>query len=123
MEAHVSAETPNEACGLIAGHNGEAQHIFLIENELKSPMRYRMAPKQQLDAFMDMEMEGWELLAIYHSHPNGPSGPSQTDLAEAFYSEALQVIWSRTGERWLCRAFLFENKEAAEVEIRIGEDE
>lgn len=120
MRVHVSAEAPLEACGLVAGAGGESTHIFPIENELKSPLRYRLAPKQQLAAFMEMEERGWEMLAIYHSHPAGPPTPSRTDLAEAYYPEPVQLIWSPVGGEWACHAFLFKDGGAVEVHLRIA---
>ena len=68
-------------------------------------MRFRMQPQEQIEAFTTFEAQEWELLAIYHSHPNGPGFPSPTDLAEAYYPEALSLIWSRLTGEWACRAF------------------
>jgi proteasome lid subunit RPN8/RPN11 len=53
-----------------------------------------MDPKQQLAAMIDMEEQGWDLIAIYHSHPNGPQVPSATDIDKAYYPEAAHLIVS-----------------------------
>jgi proteasome lid subunit RPN8/RPN11 len=119
MRDHVAGKAPEEACGLVAGIGERAIHIFEIENELHCAARYRLAPKQQLEAFMQMEREGWVLLAIYHSHPDGPPGPSATDLAEALYPDALQLIWSPEGQEWSGRAFRFAEGGAVEVEVAV----
>ena len=41
-----------------------------------------------------MERNGWELLAVYHSHPRSPAQPSATDVDMAYYPDARQVIVS-----------------------------
>jgi proteasome lid subunit RPN8/RPN11 len=43
---------------------------------------------------VEWEDAGLELLAIYHSHPQGPEGPSETDIAMATYPEATYIIIS-----------------------------
>ncbi len=91
---HVSAEMPNEACGLLAGRDGHANHLYLIENRLHSPTAYEMAPRQQIHAMLDIEAQGLVLLAAFHSHPTGPSRPSATDVAQAYYPDVAQVIIS-----------------------------
>ena len=86
------------ACGLLAGTAldgvGQVKIAIPVSNALHSPVRFRMAAEEQLAAFLHIEELGFELLAIYHSHPHGPASPSSTDLAEAFYPEALTLIWS-----------------------------
>ena len=51
-----------------------------------------MAPDEVLRSFLDMEQRGWRLGGIVHSHPVGQATPSQTDLREFQYPEALMVI-------------------------------
>ncbi len=46
---------------------------------------------------IDFEDAGLELLAIYHSHPRGPATPSETDVARAFYPEAIYLICDFAG--------------------------
>lgn len=123
MQAHVAAEAPLEACGLLAGTGSTILKVYCLENELRSPTRFRIAPRAQLEAFEGIEAQGMQLLAIYHSHPEGPSQPSPTDIAEAFYSEALHVIWSRAEGQWDCRAFRIGADGASEVELHLIEEQ
>lgn len=91
---YVSAEMPNEACGLLAGRDGHANHLYLIENRLHSPTAFEMSPRQQIHAMLDIEAQGLALLAAFHSHPTGPSRPSSTDVAQAYYPDVAQIILS-----------------------------
>ena len=114
MRADVAARAPQEACGLIAGLiQGEvyqALEVIPATNQLNSPVRFRIEPLELLQAFNHIEANGWELVAIYHSHPNGPEHPSETDLAEAYYPDALTLIWSPAGGGWQGRAFMLQKE-------------
>ena len=105
MLDHVRACLPEEACGVLAGRNGRVSQVWTIENAAHSPVRFRMQPRAQVRALLDLEAQGLELLAIYHSHPSGPPYPSATDLAEAFYPEAAALIWCSDSGQWHARAF------------------
>ena len=116
--AHLQAEYPLEACGILAGVAGEIVHIYPIENKLHSPTAYEMNPQQQLAAMLDMETRGWEMTAVYHSHPQGPEIPSVTDIAQAYYPDVLQVIVSlQMYSQPVTRAFRIGNGRVVEVEI------
>lgn len=119
MAAHVAACRPLEACGLVAADDTlTSVQVFLIENELSSPTCYSMQPRQQLEAFMEMERQGWELLAIFHSHPNGPPIPSRTDIAEVHYPGVAHIIWAQDAAGvWRCRAFLLDDGAVNELEL------
>lgn len=118
MCEHIRAETPLEACGLVAGRGNRAEAIYPIKNALKSPVQFRMDAREQLKAFESIEEQGLELLAIYHSHPNGPETPSETDLAESRY-EAICLIWAPHQAEWRVRAFWLEPSSAAEIPIEM----
>jgi proteasome lid subunit RPN8/RPN11 len=47
-----------------------------------------------------MEAQGLEMVGIYHSHPHGPDSPSPTDIAEAYYPDAVYLIWFRQDGEW-----------------------
>ena len=85
---------PLEACGLLAGVEGHVRRLYPIENRLHSPVAYEMEPHQQLQAMLQMEEAGLQLLAIYHSHPTGPQTPSATDVDQSFYPGVAYIIIS-----------------------------
>ncbi|MEZ4594001.1 MAG: M67 family metallopeptidase [Chloroflexota bacterium] len=92
---HLQTCYPEEGCGLVAGDElGRVTAVYPIENSRHSPTAYRMNPQQQIQAMLDLEANGWQLLAIYHSHPHGPETPSSTDIQQATYPEALSIIVS-----------------------------
>jgi len=117
MRAHVEAENPFEACGLIAGTGIQAIQVVPISNVLRSPVRFRMDPQEQIEAFTAFEAQSLELLAIYHSHPSGPAKPSPTDLAEAYYPEALTLIWNSLSGDWTYRAYRLVDGSFQEVKL------
>ena len=94
MLAHATGLWPEEACGLVGGREGRAARLYPVENVRHSPVAFEMEPVQQIKALLAMEAEGLELIAIYHSHPHGPARPSMTDVANAYYPDAVQLIIS-----------------------------
>lgn len=94
MIAHAREESPNEACGLLAGHQGKVVKVYRCENTLKSPYRYDIHPLNFLKADQEMEEKGWELLGIYHSHTKTEAYPSMTDIqfADAFRETTLALL-------------------------------
>jgi len=117
----ISTHIPEEACGLLAGKGDLISHFFPIENMLHSPTRYQMEPHQQLAAFQLIDTLGLELLAIYHSHPAGPEVPSTTDIAEAYYPEAIYIIISRREDNYLQRGFFIKNEQISEISLEFEE--
>lgn len=92
---HLQAAYPLEGCGLLAGDAlGQVTAVYPIHNILQSPTKYEMDPRQQIQAILDMEANGWQMIAIFHSHPQGPDYPSPTDIALAFYPDAANIIVS-----------------------------
>lgn len=119
MRQDVERRAPEEACGLILGEAGRAKRVIPVTNTLRSPERFRMDPKEQLEALALMEREGLELSAIYHSHPRGPAAPSETDIAEAYYPDSLYLIWFSDFGDWNCRGFWIKEGKAFEAPLRI----
>ena len=106
MRDHIMAQLPEEACGLIGGQGDEARLVLPVTNELHSPVRFRMSPQEQLDAFLRFEQAGLELIGIFHSHPRGPATPSPTDIAEWMYADVKSLIWAPRFGLWSARAFI-----------------
>jgi proteasome lid subunit RPN8/RPN11 len=119
MNLFVTAASPEEACGLIGGKDQTSMVVYPILNELHSPIRFRLDPQLQLDAFVDIEQRGLDLLVIYHSHPKGPQKPSQTDIEEFAYPGVLSLIWFPDHLTWKCRCFEIKGPNFREVKVRL----
>lgn len=95
MLTHVRAARPHEGCGLLAGKHGVPVKWYPCTNVHPYPLtRYRLEDRELFAALREMDERGWDLLAIFHSHPATPAYPSQTDLENAYYPEALYLICS-----------------------------
>lgn len=122
MKDDVKGRAPEEACGIILGEDHQSRIVIPITNILHSPSRFRMEPKEQLDAFLLAEARNLEILAIYHSHPQGIDKPSMTDFEELTYPDIFYLIWYSRDDLWNCRGYLMTHlKQAIEVLVIISE--
>ena len=88
-------EFPNECCGVIAATgDGRPVKVFAMKNADASPVTYRLDGKEQLRVFDELDEQGWELWAIYHSHTHSEAYPSDTDIRLAFYPDARYILLS-----------------------------
>ncbi len=85
---------PNEGCGFLIGKDQTVIQFCPVENIKHSPVAYKMDPAGQIQVLMDAEDQGLEILAIIHSHPNGPLALSKTDLLEATWYNLSYLIVS-----------------------------
>ena len=115
-------EFPNECCGLIAADGaGRPVKVFAMRNADASPVTYRLDGKEQLKIFDEMEAEGWDLWAIYHSHTHSEAYPSETDIRLAFYPEARYIVMSLVDrELPVIRSFFVRDGEVEEEELVIA---
>ncbi len=120
MIAHAQSTLPNEACGLLGGRTGRVQAVYPGANAERSPVRYRMDPQEQLRAMDAIELAGRDVVGIFHSHPQGPPVPSPTDLAQAYYPDAVYIILTRqrSGE-WQIRGYNLSNGQSRKVALQV----
>jgi proteasome lid subunit RPN8/RPN11 len=119
MRRHVQSCLPEEACGLLGGQPGMAHRVVPVQNAAHSATRFRMDPSEQLAAMMELEEAGMEMVAIYHSHPVGPSGFSAIDVDEAAYPEVVYLIWAQQAGGWGCQGFRLDPAGPAPVRIAV----
>ena len=93
MIAHAIEDDPDECCGILAGTEQAVSELYRVTNTAHSPYRYLMDPQEQLNAMLDSERKGWDLLAFYHSHTHTPAYPSPTDVRMALESGWLDVYY------------------------------
>jgi proteasome lid subunit RPN8/RPN11 len=114
-------EFPNECCGVIAAADGAPVKVFPMTNADASPVTYRLDGKEQLQVFDEIDEQGWELWAIYHSHTHSEAYPSETDVRLAFYPEARYVLVSLADrEDPVIRSFRIVDGEVTEEELRVS---
>lgn len=99
---HAYAGDNEEVCGLLGGHfdaeNSVVKHIETAENVADVPtIRYRIDPEEQLKQTEAIEEAGYDVVGFFHSHPAGPSNPSQTDAERATWPDRSYVIVSLDG--------------------------
>jgi [CysO sulfur-carrier protein]-S-L-cysteine hydrolase len=119
LVAHARAEAPNECCGMIASRDGEAVTVHPAVNAAASPLRYEIDGAEQYRIQMQIDDDGHDLGAIYHSHTRTEPFPSQTDVNLAFYPEALYVIVGLAGPEPEVRAFEIRDGQVTEAELRV----
>ena len=96
---HAKSVSPEEACGLIAGHDlpdgtRAIEKVYILENIDHTNEHFTIAPKDQLSAIKDMRSLGLSPLGNWHSHPESPSRPSEEDKRLANDSSASYLILS-----------------------------
>jgi len=120
MLQQAKAEAPIEACGILAGRNGQVESLYKMTNVDQSSDHFMMAPVEQFKVVKDIRAAYLEMLAIYHSHPESPARPSQEDIRLALMPDVVYVIVSLQNTNTpVLKGFLVENENVTEVPVKI----
>ena len=120
MVAHAREEAPNECCGLVASSNGDAQRVYRAANAERSPVKYVVDPRDQIRIQNDIDRNGWDLGAIYHSHTRTEPFPSQTDVNLARnWPDPIYVIVGVAGDHADVRAFRIVDGTVTETALEV----
>ena len=100
---HARADAPHECVGLLFGtvtdDHYRATRRVPLPNAAPDPQRHYLAePEALLSALKHADAQGDDLVAIYHSHPNGVPQPSDTDRADARYDVPYLITVPESGE-------------------------
>lgn len=127
--AHAREDSASvEVCGVLGGkhrdmrrdaNTGGTSDTALVTAHRRVPnvaaepsLRYELDPAATVDAIEDLESNDLEHLGFYHSHPEGPRGPSRTDEARATWPGSVYLIVSLGAEpvigawRWTGESFV-----------------
>jgi proteasome lid subunit RPN8/RPN11 len=123
LKQHVASAIPHEVCGFLGGVDAQVMAVIPVPNIAPDPAReFLMDPQAQWEAMVSMSESGWNMLAIYHSHPpGGQTEPSASDIATAHYPEALTlvIVPDPAGEISSLRAFAIDAGQVCEVSIAL----
>jgi proteasome lid subunit RPN8/RPN11 len=106
--AHARRDRPSECCGLLIGRRARVMFAVSMRNTDRDPRRrYRLDARQHIDVRRMLRdvCPRLEIIGAYHSHPDGPALPSETDIAEAFYPDWTHLIVGLGGRTPQIRAF------------------
>ncbi len=92
---HYAQTNPkHEVCGLISSKNGTALRCYPVANAKSPQCRYAMDKSELAQTLRQIDDQGEELLAIFHSHPVTPPQPSASEIAEDQYPDIMKLIIS-----------------------------
>jgi proteasome lid subunit RPN8/RPN11 len=116
MLAEARRRYPFEACGVLVGVGrapARVQRVVPVVNrETEQPrVRYQIAPEDQIRISREARDRGEEIVGYFHSHPDHPARPSDTDrriAAEGISDGVLHVVVGvEKGERAVPTAWVF----------------
>ncbi len=125
VREHALAGTPEEIVGVLAGAHGHDESMvtrsYRAKNAAGRPRtRYEIDPGTELELLDRIDRAGLEPVGFYHSHPEGPLEPSETDATLAAWPNYSYVIVSLASDSpeigsWRWRSDRFE-RETVRVE-------
>lgn len=113
---------PFEVCGVLLGEDGTVREVVPVLNrETESPrVRYQIAPEDLIRIQREARDAGCEIVGYYHSHPDHPARPSETDrrvAAEGLSDGVIHVVVGvARGERTEATAWVFHDRDQAFAE-------
>jgi [CysO sulfur-carrier protein]-S-L-cysteine hydrolase len=103
--AHAVEDLPNECCGLLIGTREVVEDASRARNVKRSRTKFQVEPADHFAAIRRARSAGFEIIGAYHSHPTGPSGPSETDRLRLTDPSMFHVIVSLAHGTRTVRAF------------------
>jgi proteasome lid subunit RPN8/RPN11 len=125
-----AADGPREVCGVLAGrrtHGGaplddapadRATAAHRVPNAAARPRtEYELDPEATLRTIEAIAAAGDDLIGFYHSHPDSPARPSETDRARATWTGYVYLIVSPAEDA--LRAWRWTGEAFAPLDVRI----
>jgi proteasome lid subunit RPN8/RPN11 len=98
IRAQAEQDYPRECCGVLVGSNDagirQVRSVIACRNTRAEFNRYEIEPAELVRIQREHRSAGDDIVGFYHSHPDHPAQPSQTDLAEAHWTGCSYVIIS-----------------------------
>jgi proteasome lid subunit RPN8/RPN11 len=101
IRQHGADAYPEEGCGFLLGSVGDEDTnrvtaLFPLDNRAsdRRTRRYELTADDYRAADEAARDQGLDVVGVYHSHPDHPARPSETDLEEATFPGFSYVIVS-----------------------------
>ena len=128
IHQHLEETYPEEGVGFLFGLDGDERVVKTLhpvpnawQPEVERRHRYDVAPQDIMQADEKAEELGLIIIGAYHSHPDHPNEPSETDRERAHPYFSYLITSVRKGEASGTRAWrlLEDRSKFVEEEIKI----
>ena len=114
MVENAERDYPRETCGVLVGKQREAiLRAIPIPNRAEKSTRYVFDPLVFRDVEREADVRGLSVIGIYHSHPDHPAVPSETDRALAWPDYFYVILAVARGRVTDIRVWRFPERNAA----------
>jgi proteasome lid subunit RPN8/RPN11 len=130
IAAHTASAYPEEACGILIGVRPDGPASLHIERALACAniappatrlRRFEIDPRVVIETQRGLRGSGAEIVGFYHSHPDSPPTPSDSDLP--YFRLWPCTVWliasAQSGLGAAARAWWFEPEATAPMEMTI----
>ncbi|MDP6923659.1 MAG: Mov34/MPN/PAD-1 family protein [Candidatus Scalindua sp.] len=121
---------PHECCGLLVGNSNDSgrvvREVYPVENKnkVRAADRYEIDTKEFDRIDREATKKGWNIIGIYHSHPDHPAEPSAFDKDCACvwteYSYIIISVKDGVDDDLRCWRFDVEKQDVEEEEVKIN---
>jgi proteasome lid subunit RPN8/RPN11 len=120
MIAHARRTAPTECCGFLVGRGRAVISTVEMDNVAGSPTEFQIdaAEHIELRRLLRRARPPLTILGVYHSHPGSEAYPSETDVAQCFYPDWVQVIVSLATQPPIVRGFRIAAGQVEAVALR-----
>ncbi len=115
---------PFETCGLMVGsrQDSEARVNYITAsrnlNTERARDRYELDGEDFLRTDREARAIGLEVVGVWHTHPDHPARPSETDLSQAWPGWSYLILGLETGRLVDLRSWLLNEDRFIEEEVR-----
>jgi len=97
----------------------EVLEVIQVENQNKERAndRFDISPKDYMKVEQYADSKGLQIVGIYHSHPDHPDRPSQTDLQFALEDLSYIIVSVQNGEPASYKSWCLENNKFVQEEV------
>lgn len=94
--AHAAETYPRECFGFLVGIHDASGAVYRVvpgtNINAERPDRFEMDAKEFVQVEKQADAEGLEVIGFYHSHPDWPAIPSQTDITWAWEGSYYLIV-------------------------------
>lgn len=126
LETWAGTAYPDETCGLLLGLNGEEFCQVVSQRPARNLNRERAADRFELDPLDYLAAEeaaaaaGIKVIGVWHTHPDHPARPSETDRQMAWPGWSYLILSVTAGGVVDIRSWRLADHDFYEEEVRHG---